>query len=87
MGMGLSLTASPLMARLDLIDANSMSGFWRMMEGLPMVNGFPVTQHEYNIYEDRCIDWLHRYGFSWYDNENIRAKCESWIKNTPDIIQ
>lgn len=78
------LNVSKLSSDLECIDSNLMSGFWSMMEGEPMAAGFPVTTQNYNVYEDKKLDWLKRdvtaaAGVSLGGHQS-RGKCESWIR-------
>lgn len=76
------LNGSKLSSNMECIDSNLMSGFWSMMEGEPMATGFPVTTRNYNIYDDKKLDWLNRTKTTCSDLEGnkSRVKCESWIK-------
>ena len=66
------------------LETNSISAIWRMLEAASVSNGFPLTQPGYNFFEDNknCADWIRRKeAGSWDDNEEIRKKCENWLKN------
>ena len=60
-------------------DTNSLSGIWRMLDAASM-NDFPITQHGYNFYEDNKT-WVNPAEKSWEQKEEIRKKCEEWLKN------
>ncbi|GAB0097867.1 hypothetical protein DMENIID0001_135450 [Sergentomyia squamirostris] len=62
-------------------DNNSLSAVWRMLEAQSVENGFPVTPFGYNVFEDKRLDWMTRKDSSWNDREQIREKCENWLKN------
>lgn len=43
-------------------------------------DGFPITQPGYNFYEDKktVVDPAEK---SWNQKEEVRKKCEDWLKN------
>lgn len=63
-----------------IIDTNSLSGIWRMLESASVENGFPISCIGYNIYEDKRLEWIKRKDFPWDDKEKARVKCEDWLK-------
>ncbi|XP_059607605.1 uncharacterized protein LOC132255542 [Phlebotomus argentipes] len=62
-------------------DNSSLSAVWRMLEAQSVENGFPVTPFGYNVFEDKRLEWLTRKDSTWNDREQIREKCENWLKN------
>lgn len=62
------------------IDTNSLSAIWRMLDAVSMDNGFPITQPGYNFYEDKK-SWINQAEKSWEQKEEVRKKCEEWLKN------
>lgn len=62
------------------IDTNSLSAIWRMLDAVSMDNGFPITQSGYNFYEDKTF-WMNQTDKSWEQKEQVRKKCEEWLKN------
>ncbi|XP_055703897.1 uncharacterized protein LOC129802243 [Phlebotomus papatasi] len=62
-------------------DNNSLSAVWRMLEAQSVENGFPVTPFGYNVFEDKRLEWMTRRDSSWNDREQVREKCENWLKN------
>lgn len=77
-----AMSTSGLTSELECIDNSLMSGFWCMMEDETMINGFPLTSHGYNIYNDKRIDWLHRTNELPTRKTHARTKCEQWMKNS-----
>lgn len=63
-----------------IIETNSLSGIWRMLESASVENGFPISCIGYNIYEDKRLEWIKRKDFPWDDKEKARLKCEDWLK-------
>ncbi|XP_055693562.1 uncharacterized protein LOC129795989 [Lutzomyia longipalpis] len=62
-------------------DNSSLSAVWRMLDAQSVENGFPVTPFGYNVFEDKRLEWMTRKESSWNDREDIREKCENWLKN------
>ncbi|KAG5670139.1 hypothetical protein PVAND_000421 [Polypedilum vanderplanki] len=62
-------------------ETNSLSGIWRMLDAASVDNDdFPITQQGYNFYEDKKT-WVNPNEKSWNQKEEIRKKCEDWLKN------
>lgn len=61
-------------------DVDSLSGIWRLLEGESVENGFPITEVGYNILKDKRLGWLHREDLTMEKREEIRLKCEQWMK-------
>lgn len=64
----------------NVSDINSLSGIWRLLEGESVDNGFPITEIGYNILKDERLSWLHREDLTMEKREEIRLKCEQWMK-------
>lgn len=63
----------------EQFETNSLSGIWRMLDAASM-DDFPITQQGYNFYEDNKT-WINPAEKSWNQKEEIRKKCEEWLKN------
>lgn len=64
----------------NVSDINSLSGIWRLLDGESVDNGFPITEIGYNILKDDRLSWLHREDITIEKREEIRLKCENWMK-------
>lgn len=64
----------------NVSDINSLSGIWRLLDGESVENGFPVTEIGYNILKEERLGWLHREDLTFEKREEIRLKCEQWMK-------
>lgn len=64
----------------NVSDINSLSGIWRLLDGESVDNGFPITEIGYNILKDERLSWLHREDITIERREEIRLKCEQWMK-------
>lgn len=62
------------------IETNSLSAIWRMLDAVSMDNGFPITQPGYNFYGDKKF-WIKQAEKTWEQKEEVRKKCEEWLKN------
>jgi hypothetical protein len=63
------------------LETNSLSGIWRMLDAASADgNDFPITRMGYNFYEDKK-SWVSPSEKSWTQKEEIRKKCENWLKN------
>lgn len=64
-----------------IIETNSQSAVWRMLEAKSdSKKEFPISPIGYNIYEDKKHDWLKRNDMAWDDKEDLKKKCEDWLK-------
>lgn len=58
-----------------------MSGIWRMLDAASMDDdGFPITQPGYNFYRDKKL-FVRPIEKTWTQKEEVRKKCEEWLKN------
>lgn len=64
----------------NVSDINSISGIWRLLDGGSVENGFPITEIGYNILKEERLGWLHREDLTFEKREEIRLKCEQWMK-------
>lgn len=64
----------------QLTDLNSLSGIWRMLDATSVENDFPITQAGYHFYEDNEA-WIQPGEKTWNQKEEIRKKCEDWLKD------
>uniref|UniRef100_A0A182P7Z0 Uncharacterized protein n=1 Tax=Anopheles epiroticus TaxID=199890 RepID=A0A182P7Z0_9DIPT len=65
---------------LDPAERDSLSGVWRMLDAVSEPNGFPITEGQYDLYEDERFEWLLREKMPWHRMEVSRKKCEQWLK-------
>lgn len=74
--------AKPTKSQDQDVEVNSLlSGVWRMLDATSMdEDGFPITQPGYNFYDDKrtLLDPAEK---SWDKKEEVRKKCEDWLKN------
>uniref|UniRef100_A0A182R0Q6 Uncharacterized protein n=1 Tax=Anopheles farauti TaxID=69004 RepID=A0A182R0Q6_9DIPT len=68
---------------LEPAERDSLSGVWRMLDAVSEPNGFPITEGEYDLYEDERFEWLLREKIPWHRLEVSRKKCEQWLKIGP----
>lgn len=78
--LGGSALSDPSEKIYETIDANALSGVWRMLKGNPKEREFRITEEGYNIFNDRHFDWMTRKETGWTEQENIRSKCETWFQ-------
>uniref|UniRef100_A0A182K7I0 Uncharacterized protein n=1 Tax=Anopheles christyi TaxID=43041 RepID=A0A182K7I0_9DIPT len=65
---------------LEPAERDSLSGVWRMLDAVSEPNGFPITEGQYDLYEDERFEWLLREKMPWHRLEVSRKKCEQWLK-------
>ncbi|XP_041783284.1 uncharacterized protein LOC121599501 [Anopheles merus] len=68
---------------LEPAERDSLSGVWRMLDAVSEPNGFPITEGQYDLYEDERFEWLLRERMPWHRLEVSRKKCEQWLKIGP----
>ncbi|XP_035892040.1 uncharacterized protein LOC118503175 [Anopheles stephensi] len=68
---------------LEPAERDSLSGVWRMLDAVSEPNGFPITEGQYDLYEDERFEWLLREKLPWQRMEVSRKKCEQWLKMGP----
>uniref|UniRef100_A0A182N2T6 Uncharacterized protein n=1 Tax=Anopheles dirus TaxID=7168 RepID=A0A182N2T6_9DIPT len=74
----------PCKDALEPAERDSLSGVWRMLDAVSEPNGFPITEGQYDLYEDERFEWLLREKIPWQRLEVSRKKCEQWLKMGPD---
>ncbi|XP_058117271.1 uncharacterized protein LOC131289020 [Anopheles ziemanni] len=68
-------------------ERDSLSGMWRMLDAVSEPNGFPITDGEYDLYEDERFEWLMREKLPWHRLEVSKKKCEQWLKMGPTVTK
>uniref|UniRef100_A0A182WE04 Uncharacterized protein n=1 Tax=Anopheles minimus TaxID=112268 RepID=A0A182WE04_9DIPT len=72
---------------LEPAERDSLSGVWRMLDAVSEPNGFPITEGQYDLYEDERFEWLLREKIPWQRMEVSRKKCEQWLKIGPNATK
>ncbi|XP_053680195.1 uncharacterized protein LOC128731122 [Anopheles nili] len=72
---------------LEPAERDSLSGVWRMLDAVSEPNGFPITEGQYDLYEDERFEWLLREKIPWPRLEVSRKKCEQWLKMGPSAAK
>uniref|UniRef100_A0A182IM40 Uncharacterized protein n=1 Tax=Anopheles atroparvus TaxID=41427 RepID=A0A182IM40_ANOAO len=71
----------------EAAEHDSLSGMWRMLDAVSEPNGFPITDGEYDLYEDERFEWLMRENIPWQRLEVSKKKCEQWLKMGPAVAR